>query len=195
MTQHVSLIAGLGNPEARYERTLHNAGFWFVDELARDCREAFRFEKRFDAEICRVTVAANDIWLIKPQSYMNRSGGPIRAMLDYYRLDISDTLIAHDEIDLPPGTVRLKKGGGHGGHNGLRDVIRHCGADFMRLRLGVGHPGDKLEVTNYVLKQATGEVQRAIEDNIGEALSVLPTLVESGLEAAMKMLHTRKENG
>ena len=195
MTQHVSLIAGLGNPEARYERTLHNAGFWFVDELARDSHETFRFEKRFDAEVCRVTVAATDVWLVKPQAWMNHSGGPIRAMLDYYRLDVAELLVAHDEIDLPPGTVRLKKGGGHGGHNGLRDVIRHCGADFMRLRLGVGHPGDKLQVTNYVLKQASGDVQRAIEDNIRDALAVMPLLVESGLEAAMKALHTRKENG
>ena len=193
MAQHVSIIAGLGNPEARYERTLHNAGFWFVDELAREARESFRFEKRFDADISRISVARQDIWLIKPQSYMNRSGGPIRAMLDYYRLEVPEMLVAHDEIDLPPGTVRLKKGGGHGGHNGLRDIIRHCGADFMRLRLGVGHPGDKNEVTNYVLKQATSDVRRAIEDNVTEALAVLPTLVESGLEAAMQALHTRKD--
>ncbi|MBT8098007.1 MAG: aminoacyl-tRNA hydrolase, partial [Woeseia sp.] len=137
MTTHVTLIAGLGNPEQRYERTLHNAGFWFVDELARHCGEAFRFEKRFDAEMCRVRIDGEEIWLIKPQSYMNLSGGPLRAVQDYYRLTTPEMLVAHDEIDLPPGTVRLKKGGGHGGHNGLRDIIRHCGNDFMRLRLGV----------------------------------------------------------
>ncbi|MCB1845443.1 MAG: aminoacyl-tRNA hydrolase, partial [Halioglobus sp.] len=158
MTTQVSIIAGLGNPEKRYERTLHNAGFWFVDELARSMGESFRAEKRFDAETCKVSIAGEEIWLVKPQSYMNLSGGPVRSMLDYYRLAVTELLVAHDEIDLPPGTVRLKKGGGHGGHNGLRDIIRHCGADFMRLRLGVGHPGDKSQVTNYVLKQASVEV-------------------------------------
>lgn len=193
MTQHVSLIAGLGNPDARYERTLHNAGFWFVDALARERKAVLRFEKRFNAEIGRVSFADADVWLVKPQSYMNLSGGPVRAMLDYYRLAVSDMLVAHDEIDLPPGTVRLKKGGGHGGHNGLRDIIRHCGADFMRLRLGVGHPGDKNEVTDYVLKRASSEVERQIESNIDEALAVLPVLVDSGLNAAMTALHKRKD--
>jgi PTH1 family peptidyl-tRNA hydrolase len=183
----------LGNPEERYERTLHNAGFWFVDELAHHCRETFRFEKRFEAEMCRIRLSGEEIWLIKPQSYMNLSGGPIRAAQDYYRLETGQMLVAHDEIDLPPGTVRLKQGGGHGGHNGLRDIIRHCGADFMRLRLGIGHPGDKSLVTNYVLKRASADVERAINDEIGDALKALPLLVETGLNAAMKKLHTRKE--
>ncbi len=194
MSSHVTLIAGLGNPEERYARTLHNAGFWFVDELAREYREAFRYEKRFDAEICRIRIHGEDIWLVKPQSYMNLSGGPIRGMLDYYRLTVPQLLVAHDEIDLPPGTVRLKKGGGHGGHNGLRDIIRHCGSDFMRLRLGVGHPGDKSQVTNYVLKRADNDTEQALNGNISDALAVLPLLVESGLNAAMKKLHTRKED-
>lgn len=189
----VTLIAGLGNPEDRYERTLHNAGFWFVDALAREYRESFRYEKRFDAEICKLRIKDEEVWLIKPQSYMNLSGGPIRGMLDYYRLSVDHLLVAHDEIDLPPGTVRLKKGGGHGGHNGLRDIIKHCGAEFMRLRLGVGHPGDKNKVTGYVLKKAGADVERAIEENIDEATAVMPLLVESGLNAAMKKLHTKQE--
>ncbi|MGB5580394.1 MAG: aminoacyl-tRNA hydrolase [Woeseia sp.] len=193
MSSNVTLIAGLGNPEERYERTLHNAGFWFVDELAHQCREAFRFEKRFEAEMCRIRLQGEEIWLIKPQSYMNLSGGPIRAAQDYYRLETRQMLVAHDEIDLPPGTVRLKQGGGHGGHNGLRDIIRHCGADFMRLRLGIGHPGDKNLVTNYVLKRASADVERAINDEIDDALKALPLLVDTGLNAAMKKLHTRKE--
>ena len=132
---HLTIIAGLGNPEEKYERTLHNAGFWFVDALARKYGGQFRYEKKFDAEYCRVNLHGDDIWLIKPQSFMNLSGGPVRAMLDYYRLKVDHLLVAHDEIDLPPGIVRLKQGGGHGGHNGLRDVIKHCGADFMRLRI------------------------------------------------------------
>ena len=190
MASHLSIIAGLGNPEERYAQTLHNAGFWFVDELARRAGTPFRYEKRFDADICKVTISDSELWLIKPQSYMNLSGGPVRSMLDYYRLTTNELLVAHDEIDLPPGTVRLKKGGGHGGHNGLRDVIQHCGKDFMRLRLGVGHPGQKDKVTGYVLKRASGDMEFAILANVSEAAEVMPLLVEEGLNAAMKELHT-----
>ena len=190
---HLSIIAGLGNPDDKYERTLHNAGVWFVDALARKYGGQFRYEKKFDAEICRINLHGDDIWLIKPQGYMNMSGGPVRAMLDYYRLKADHLLVAHDEIDLPPGTVRLKQGGGHGGHNGIRDVIKHCGADFMRLRLGVGHPGEKSKVTGYVLKRATSDVEAAIERNIDDAAAVMPLLVDEGLNAAMKKLHTRTD--
>jgi len=123
---------------------------------------------------------------------MNHSGEPIRAMLDYYRLRTTELLVAHDEIDLPPGTTRLKAGGGHGGHNGLRDVIRHCGADFVRLRLGVGHPGEKSMVTNYVLKRGSNDTESALEKNIDEAIDVMPLLMDEGLNAAMKRLHTRE---
>ena len=190
---HLSIIVGLGNPEDKYERTLHNAGFWFVDAVARKYGGQFRYEKKFDAECCRVNVQGEEIWLVKPQSYMNLSGGPVRGLLDYYRLSARHLLVAHDEIDLPPGTVRLKKGGGHGGHNGLRDVIRHCGADFMRLRLGVGHPGEKTRVTGYVLKRGSADVERALEANVDEAIAVLPLLIDDGLNAATKALHTKEE--
>jgi PTH1 family peptidyl-tRNA hydrolase len=186
------MIAGLGNPEDKYERTLHNAGFWFVEALARKFSGNFRFDKKFDAEICRIGLNGNEVWLIKPQSYMNLSGGPVRGMLDYYRLDVADLLVAHDEIDLPPGTVRLKMGGGHGGHNGIRDVIQHCGAEFMRLRVGVGHPGEKSKVTNYVLKKGSADVEAAVEANIDEAVAVMPVLIDDGLNAAMKKLHTKQ---
>ncbi|MBT5219831.1 MAG: aminoacyl-tRNA hydrolase [Woeseia sp.] len=191
MTTHLTIIAGLGNPEERYERTLHNAGFWFVDELARRAGVAFKYEKRFDAEVCKISLVGNDIWLVKPQSYMNLSGGPIRGVLDYYRLRAEKLLVAHDEIDLPTGTVKLKTGGGHGGHNGIRDVIQHCGRDFARLRLGVGHPGQKDKVTGYVLKKASSDVEAAILKNVDEAADVMDLLVESGLSAAMKKLHTK----
>ena len=191
MKKPVRIIAGLGNPEDRYERTLHNAGFWFADALARKFGGHFRYEKKFDAEICRVKIHGEDVWLVKPQSYMNHSGPPVRGMLDYYRLAPSELLVAHDEIDLPPGTVRLKDGGGHGGHNGIRDVIRHCGADFLRLRLGVGHPGEKDKVTNYVLKPGSAEIESAIEGNIDSTISVLPELVDGNINAAMKKLHTQ----
>ena len=191
MKKGIRIIAGLGNPEDRYERTLHNAGFWFVDALARKFGGHFRYEKKFDAEVCRVRVHGEEVWLVKPQSYMNHSGPPVRGMLDYYRLGPSELLVAHDEIDLPPGTVRLKAGGGHGGHNGIRDVIRHCGADFLRLRLGVGHPGEKHEVTNYVLKRGSSDVEAAVERNIAEVIDVMPELVEGTINAAMKKLHTK----
>jgi len=190
MASLLSIIAGLGNPDDRYANTLHNAGFWFADELARRDSAQFKYEKRFDADVCKIKLAASDVWLIKPQAYMNQSGGPIRGILDYYRQTTAQLLIAHDEIDLPPGTVRLKLGGGHGGHNGLRDVIRHCGADFMRLRLGVGHPGHKDDVTDYVLKNASREVEAAILKNVDEAADVMPLLTDVGLNAAMKELHT-----
>jgi len=193
LTTYLTAIAGLGNPEERHARTLHNAGFWFVDELARRADARFRYEKRFDADTCRITISDNDIWLVKPQSYMNLSGGPLRSVLDYYRLAVSELLVAHDEIDLDPGTVRLKKGGGHGGHNGLRDVIKHTGADFMRLRIGVGHPGHKDLVTDYVLKRASAEVEQAMSRNIDDAADVIPLLAEDGIEAAMTRLHTNTE--
>ena len=190
----IRIIAGLGNPDNKYEDTLHNAGFWFVDALARKFGGDSKYEKKFDADIGRVTVDGEQIWLVKPQSYMNLSGQPVRGMLDYYRLTPDDLLVAHDEIDLPPGTVRLKQGGGHGGHNGIRDVIRHCGADFLRLRIGVGHPGEKNKVTGYVLKKGSADVMAAVEGNIDDAIAVLPLLNSDGRNAAMKKLHTRKED-
>ena len=190
---NVNIIAGLGNPDDKYEKTLHNAGFWFVDALAQKYGGEFRHDRKFDADTCRISLDGHEIWLLKPQSYMNLSGGPVRAAIDYYRLSPAELLVAHDEIDLPPGSVRLKLGGGHGGHNGVRDIIKHCGADFMRLRLGVGHPGAKDMVTGHVLKRASSEVESAVERNIDDAIAVLPLLVKDGLNAAMKQLHTKEE--
>ncbi len=192
MSAVVTMIAGLGNPDSKYERTLHNAGFWFVDALLRKYGGEFRYDKKFDAEICRIDLQGNEVWLVKPQSFMNLSGGPVRGALDYYRLQPEQLLVAHDEIDLPPGTVRLKLGGGHGGHNGMRDVIQHCGSDFMRLRIGVGHPGEKSMVTNYVLKKGTADVEAAVNKTLDDAVAVMPILVEDGLNAAMKKLHTKQ---
>jgi PTH1 family peptidyl-tRNA hydrolase len=191
MSNSIRIIAGLGNPEDKYERTLHNAGFWFVDAVAGKFGGSFRYEKKFDADCCKIDLDGKAVWLVKPQSYMNLSGGPVRGVLDYYRHDVTELLVAHDEIDLPAGTTRLKQGGGHGGHNGLRDIINHCGAEFIRLRLGVGHPGDKSKVTNHVLKRGSGDVERAIEDNIDEAIDVLPLLIGDDLSAAQKALHTK----
>jgi PTH1 family peptidyl-tRNA hydrolase len=192
MPAPVSIIAGLGNPGAQYERTLHNAGFWFVDAVLRKFGGGLTLDRKFNAAVGRTTIDGHDLWLVKPQTYMNLSGQPIRSVLDYYRLDAAELLVVHDEIDLPPGTVRLKKGGGHGGHNGVRDIIRHCGPDFLRLRLGVGHPGDKEQVTGHVLRRGGADVETDVERNIDEAVTVLPLLLDKGLEAAMKDLHTKK---
>jgi len=193
MSKAIRIIAGLGNPEDRYERTLHNAGFWFVDALARKYGGSFRYEKKFDAESCRINLYGEEVWLVKPQSYMNNSGQPIRGLLDYYRLGVNQLLVAHDEIDLPPGTTRLKEGGGHGGHNGLRDIIQHCGPDFLRLRMGVGHPGEKHQVTNYVLKRGSSDTEAAIERDIDDGIAVMPELVDGNIPAAMKKLHTKEQ--
>jgi PTH1 family peptidyl-tRNA hydrolase len=193
MSKAIRIIAGLGNPEEKYERTLHNAGFWFVDALARKYGGSFRYDKKFDADSCRINPHGAEVWLVKPQSYMNNSGQPVRGLLDYYRLGVSELLVAHDEIDLPPGTTRLKAGGGHGGHNGLRDIIQHCGPDFLRLRLGVGHPGEKHQVTNYVLKRGSADTEAAIERDIDDAIAVMPELVEGKINAAMKKLHTQEQ--
>lgn len=193
MSRQIRIIAGLGNPEEKYERTLHNAGFWFVDALAREYGGSFRYAKKFDADCCHIKLHGEKLWLVKPQSFMNLSGGPIRALLDYYRLRPTELLVAHDEIDLPPGTTRLKQGGGHGGHNGLRDIIKHCGPNFVRLRLGVGHPGEKSKVTGYVLKRGSSDVENAVEKNIAEAVDIMPLLLDEGLNAAMKQLHTKEQ--
>ena len=195
MSASVTLIAGLGNPGSQYARTLHNAGFWFVDALVARFGGSLAPDRKFNAEIGRIEIGGQDVWVMKPQGYMNLSGQPVCAVLDYYRLAPEALLVAHDEIDLPPGTVRLKQGGGHGGHNGLRDIIQHCGADFLRLRLGVGHPGDKDRVTGHVLKRGDAEVEAAVERNIDEAVAVMPLLLEKGVPAAMKELHTTKSDG
>lgn len=187
----VKAIVGLGNPGERYADTRHNAGFWFADELARRYGGSFAYHKRFDAEVCRVRVDGGELWLVKPHSYMNRSGAPVRAFMDYYRLKPGEILVAHDELDHPPGTVRLKEGGGHGGHNGLRDVSRHIGPEYPRLRIGVGHPGHRDDVTDYVLRRAPAVEERPIRDAVDRAADVMPTLLEKGMQQAMNRLHTK----
>ncbi|MFM1593933.1 MAG: aminoacyl-tRNA hydrolase [Woeseiaceae bacterium] len=190
METHLLVIAGLGNPGKRYERTLHNAGFWCIDDIAARHNAIFSYNKKFDAEICQITIATHDIWLIKPQSFMNMSGGPIRAALDYYRIPPDKMLVIHDEIDLSPGVTKLKMGGGHGGHNGLRDIFNHCDRNFMRIRIGIGHPGHKDEVINYVLCNATQNLEIAINESIKDVQEIITIILEQGIESAMKKLHT-----
>jgi PTH1 family peptidyl-tRNA hydrolase len=188
----LAIIAGLGNPGPEHRFTRHNAGFWFVDALAHALGAQFRSHARYHGEICRVPLDGRDVVLLKPQTYMNRSGRSVRALLDYLKAPAGELLVVHDELDLPPGTARLKLGGGHGGHNGLRDTITHCGPDFWRLRLGIGHPGDKSQVIDYVLQRAAPSDEEALLQAIDAALQTLPVFVRDGSEKAMNALHSVK---
>ncbi len=187
----LQIIAGLGNPGPEHRLSRHNAGFWFVDALARAQGAQFRAHSRYHGEICRVTLEGQVLVLLKPQTYMNRSGIAVRALVDYLKAPIVELLVVHDDLDLPPGVARLKLGGGPGGHNGMRDVITHCGADFWRLRVGIGHPGDRSMVIDYVLQRATPEEEQAIVGTMPPALDALSTFLSEGSEKAMHRLHSR----
>jgi len=189
----LQIIAGLGNPGPEHRITRHNAGFWFVDALARSQSVPFRAHSRYQGEIAKVVIEGHELILLKPQTYMNRSGLSIRALLDYVKAPVSELLVVHDELDLPPGVARLKLGGGHGGHNGLRDAITHCGGDFWRLRLGIGHPGDRAQVIDYVLQRASPAEELAIVGSVGAAIEALPVLLREGAEKAMQQLHTQEK--
>jgi PTH1 family peptidyl-tRNA hydrolase len=187
----LKLIVGLGNPGSKYSETRHNAGFWFVEELAAASAVQFRVEKKFHGELAKISIAGSDIWLLKPGTYMNESGQSLKSLLSFYQLKASNVLVVHDEIDLSPGTVKLKTGGGHGGHNGLRDIINHLGTkDFHRLRIGVGHPGHKDQVVDYVLHRPSQDDRIAIDQSVREALDVVSLLAEGSMERAMHQLHT-----
>lgn len=187
----LKLIVGLGNPGAEYARTRHNAGFWLVDELARRHGGAFRSEGKHQAELARVRVGSEELWLAKPMSFMNRSGGPVSSVLGFYKFGPTQMLVAHDEIDLPSGTIRLKESGGHGGHNGLRDIIAAQGDAFWRLRIGVGHPGTKNEVVDFVLTRAGADEQRAIDETIAAGADAIEQMLRDGAQIAMNKLHSR----
>jgi PTH1 family peptidyl-tRNA hydrolase len=187
----LKIVVGLGNPGAEYARTRHNAGFWLVDELARRHGGAFRGEGRHQAELARIKIGGEDLWLVKPMSFMNRSGGPVSSVLGFYKLTPAQMLVAHDEIDLPSGTVRLKEAGGHGGHNGLRDIIAAQGDGFWRLRIGVGHPGAKSQVVDFVLTRAGADEQRAIDETITAGADAIEEMLRVGPQIAMNKLHAR----
>jgi PTH1 family peptidyl-tRNA hydrolase len=187
----LKIIFGLGNPGAEYARTRHNAGFWLADELARRHGGTFRFEPRHKAELARIRIGGEELWLAKPMTFMNRSGGPVSSVLGFYKLSPAQMLVAHDEIDLPSGTVRLKEAGGHGGHNGMRDIIAAQGDGFWRLRIGVGHPGSSKEVVDFVLTQAGKDEQRVIDETIAAGADAIEEMLRSGAQIAMNKLHAR----
>ena len=193
MAQDIVMVVGLGNPGADYENTRHNAGALFVEALARAAGQTLRPEKKYHGLYARIQWQGLDLHLLNPTTFMNRSGLAIKALADFFKIQPQQILIAHDELDLPPGTAKLKKGGGHGGHNGLRDTIAHLGTnDFQRLRIGIGHPGDSRRVTGYVLgrlgKQETEELNAVID----EIMRVLPDAASGKLAAAMNRLHSFK---
>jgi peptidyl-tRNA hydrolase, PTH1 family len=185
------IIAGLGNPGPEHLTTRHNAGFWFVDVLARRHGGEFRDYRKYSGETARINIEGRDLVLLKPTTYMNRSGLSVRQLSDFFKVPPEEILVAHDELDLPVGAVRLKHGGGHGGHNGLRDTIAHIGENFWRLRLGIGHPGNKAEVIDYVLTRAPRTEEDLILDAVNTAADCMPLVIEQGAERAMTKLHSR----
>jgi PTH1 family peptidyl-tRNA hydrolase len=185
------IIVGLGNPGPEHQVTRHNAGFWFVDVLAQRHGVEFRDYRKFSGETARISISGQDIVLLKPTTYMNRSGLSVRQLSEFYKIAPDEILVAHDELDLPVGSVRLKHGGGHGGHNGLRDTIAHIGDSFWRLRLGIGHPGNKTEVIDYVLTRAPRAEEELILDAVNSAADCIPLILEQGAERAMTKLHNR----
>ncbi len=190
-TPAIRLIVGLGNPGREHEEDRHNAGYWFVDAVARKHGGELRPDKKFYGEAGRAQINRHDVRLLKPDTWMNRSGSAVQALCAFFKIAPEEILVAHDELDLPPGTVRLKRGGGAGGHNGLRDIISHLGPDFARLRIGVGHPGDASRVTSYVLSHPTSKEAELIDESVQAALATMGLLLGQGFEKAMHKLHSR----
>jgi PTH1 family peptidyl-tRNA hydrolase len=183
-------IFGLGNPGPKHAADRHNAGAWLVDRLADRAGQRFRDEAKLLGSLCQVTIGGCAVRLVKPATFMNASGQCVRRVMDYYQLEPAALLVAHDEVDLPAGTARLKAGGGHGGNNGVRDIIAHCGADFVRLRIGVGHPGQKDRVADYVLSAPGRADQALIDESIAEALRAIDTWYAQGFQRAVHYLHS-----
>ena len=193
-TEGISLIVGLGNPGRDYEETRHNAGFWCVERIAAMHGGRFHPEPKFFGELCRVCIHGQDLRLLKPTTFMNHSGRSLGAVARYFNIPPAHILLAYDELDLPPGQVRLKFGGGHAGHNGMRDSIRALGSrDFWRLRLGIGHPGQKEQVVGYVLSRPSRADREAIEHSYDQSLAVLNEIVTGRMQRAMNHLHRKPE--
>lgn len=188
----IKLLIGLGNPGEKYAATRHNAGFWWIDELAVESNSKLALDAKFFGVAGKLN-PSSDTWLLKPTTFMNASGKAVAALAHYYKIFPEQILIIHDELDLPPNTAKLKKGGGHGGHNGLKDIAAALGTtDFWRLRIGIGHPGDRNEVVTFVLKTPLKDEQTAINQCIDDSMQIVPYLLNGDFEAAMLKLHTKK---
>ncbi len=189
----IKLFVGLGNPGPDYEATRHNAGFWWVEALAREFKLSLLPEKGYFGLVARATVNGQTVWLLEPQTFMNASGKSVAALARFFKIQPDEILVAHDELDVVPGQAKLKLGGSHAGHNGLRDIHAQLGTpDYWRLRLGIGHPGVKSEVIHWVLKKPSAEHRTAIEDAIARSLKALPHLLAGEMDKATAVVHTAK---
>ena len=189
----IKLFVGLGNPGTEYEATRHNAGFWWVDALARELKLSLVADRSYHGLLARGNVNGQTVWLLEPQTYMNLSGKSVGALARFFKIAPQDILVVHDELDVPPGQAKLKFGGGHGGHNGLRDIHAQLGTgDYWRLRLGIGHPGDKNEVADWVLKKPAPADREAIEGCVARTLKAAPELLAGDMPKATLVVHTHK---
>jgi PTH1 family peptidyl-tRNA hydrolase len=189
----IKLFVGLGNPGAEYEATRHNAGFWWIDELARDLKVSLVPERSYHGLMARTTVGGQTVWLLEPQTFMNLSGKSVAALARFFKIQPQEILVVHDELDVVPGQAKLKLGGSHAGHNGLRDIHAQLGTgDYWRLRLGIGHPGVKSEVIHWVLKKPAPEQRTAIEECIARTLKAVPALLAGEMDKATAIIHTSK---
>ena len=193
MSTPIKLIVGLGNPGSQYANTRHNAGQDLVERLATQHSVSLSSDSKFFGDCGRVFIGSRDVRLLVPTTFMNRSGQAVAALANFYRIEAEEILVVHDELDLPPGVARLKQGGGHGGHNGLRDIISAMGnnKEFQRLRIGIGHPGNAKQVSGYVLKKASGDDAIGIDHSIDQSIKVLPALLAGDLAGAMQELHSK----
>lgn len=189
----IKLFVGLGNPGPEYEDTRHNAGFWWVDELARSLKAPLSMDRSYYGLLARTTVQGQTVWLLEPQTYMNLSGKSVGALARFFKIAPQEILVVHDELDVPPGEAKLKLGGSHAGHNGLRDIHAQLGTgDYWRLRLGIGHPGNKAEVANWVLKKPSPDHRIAITQAIDRSLKALPHFLDGSMDKATMLVHTSK---
>ena len=189
----IKLLVGLGNPGNEYDDTRHNAGFWWIDAVARELKVSLVPERSYHGLVARTSVNGQNLWLLEPQTFMNLSGKSVSALARFFKIQPQEILVAHDELDIVPGEAKLKLGGSHAGHNGLRDIHAQLGtADYWRLRIGVGHPGDKAEVVSWVLKKPMKEQRQSIDDSLLRALKALPLLLSGEMENAMAQIHTSK---
>jgi len=189
----IRLFVGLGNPGPQYEGTRHNAGFWWIEALARELKISLTPERAFHGLVARTSQAGQSLWLLQPHTFMNLSGKSVAALARFYKITPEEILIVHDELDFAPGQVKMKRGGSHGGHNGLRDIHAQLGSnDYWRLRIGIGHPGNKAEVLGWVLHKPAPEQRTLIEQSITHSLQALPALLAADMDKAMQQIHTTK---
>lgn len=192
MSNKIKMMVGLGNPGSEYEQTRHNAGFWFIDELAWQYKATLKEEKKFFGSVARISISGSDLWFLKPSTFMNRSGQAVAALAQFYKIKPEEILVVHDELDIPCGRIKFKLGGGNGGHNGLKDIQARLGTpDFYRLRLGIDHPGDRNLVVGYVLNKPSPEHRQQIDEAINKSLKAVPMLLAGEWEEAVRFLHSK----